>query len=162
MISCTFENGGEGKLRHTISTAIILDNKNNILLTRRSPKIREGGKWDLVGGFMERDETIEESVRREVMEETGYQLTKADLFTVIDNPFRKGSDWQNIGFVYVCRAGEKTGEADWESTEQKWFNLDNLPEKEEMAFDHLEIIHLYLKNRNFTPLKFLSYKQNGK
>jgi len=159
MITCTFEDGGAGKLRHVISTALILDGQK-ILLTKRTAKLREGGKWDLVGGFMNRDETVEESLRREVLEETGYQLISVELFTVIDYPYRKGSDWQNIGFVYVCKAGEKTGEADWESTEQKWFNLDNLPPKQDLAFDHSEIINLYLQNKNFTPLKLLSYKDS--
>lgn len=56
MITCTFEDGGRGKLRHAVVNAIILK-ENKILLVKRSPKITEGGKWGLVGGFMDRDET---------------------------------------------------------------------------------------------------------
>ncbi len=156
MIICTFEDGGKGKLRHAVVNAIILK-ENKILLVKRSPKITEGGKWGLVGGFMDRDETLEQALKREVFEEVGYRLKKVSFFTVIDNPNRKGSDWQNINFIYICQAGKKEGKADWESTEQEWFDLNNLPKEEQIAFDHFEIINLYLKNKNNTFPKLTSY-----
>ena len=156
MITCTFENKGKGNLRHVVVNAIILK-ENNILLVKRAKKLTEGEKWGLVGGFMERDETLEEGLVREVFEEVGYRLKKVSFFTVIDNPNRKGSDWQNINFIYICEAGKKEGKADWESTEQKWFDLDNLPREEEIAFDHLEIINLYLKHKNTSFPKLVNY-----
>ncbi len=156
MITCTFENKGKGNLRHVVVNAIILK-ENNILLVKRAKKLKEGEKWGLIGGFIERDETLEEGLIREVFEEVGYRLKKVSFFTVIDNPNRKGSDWQNINFIYICEAGEKEGKADWESTEQKWFDLDNLPREEEIAFDHLEIINLYLKYKNTSFPKLVNY-----
>lgn len=157
MITCTFEDGGEGKLRHVIVDALIIKDEK-ILLAKRSPKLfKEGGKWDLIGGFMDRDEDLEEALRREVLEEVGYKLKEIKLFTVINRPDREGSDWQNVAFFYVCAPAEKVGEMDWESTEVKWFDLNKIPSKEELAFDHYEIINLYLKNRNFTPIKLLNY-----
>ena len=151
MITCTFEDGGKGKLRHAVVNAIILK-ENNILLVKRAKKLTEGGRWGLVGGFMERDETLEQALRREVFEEVGYKLKKVNFFTVIDSPNRKGSDWQNINFIFVCEPGEREGKADWESTEQKWFDLNNLPKEAEIAFDHFEIINLYLKNNTLPKL----------
>ena len=157
MVNCTFENGNKASLRHVVIDAIIL-RQNSILMVKRSEKIIEGGKWGLVGGYVERDETLEQALLREVLEETGYSLKKQDFFTIIDNPKRKNEDRQNIAFVYVCEVGEKIGNPDWESTEQKWFELTNLPKEVEIAFDHLRIINLYLLNKG-NKHKLISYKK---
>ena len=40
-----------------------------ILLGKRSMKISNGGKYNLLGGFLGRDETTEQAVLREIKEE---------------------------------------------------------------------------------------------
>jgi 8-oxo-dGTP diphosphatase len=155
MITCVFEDGGKGQLRHVVVNALIIKD-NRLLLTKRSPKITEGNKWSLVGGFVDRDETLEEAIKREIFEETGYRTIEAKLFIVMDNPDRRNEDRQNVAFAYVCEIGEKEGKPDWESTEQEWFAFDSLPKEEEMAFDHLEVIQIYLKNMDFTTPLFIS------
>ncbi|OGD83704.1 hypothetical protein A2165_00420 [Candidatus Curtissbacteria bacterium RBG_13_40_7] len=146
MIKCTFENGGKGLLRHVIVDALILNSKNEILLVKRAEgKVLEGGKWAIVGGFVERDETLEQTVHREVLEETGWEIDNIRLLRIIDNPNRPNEDRQNIAFVYVCEAVKKIGEADDESTEQRWFSFKDLPPKDNFAFDHFEDIEFYLQ-----------------
>jgi hypothetical protein len=66
---------------------------------------------------------------------------------VNDNPNRPHEDRQNIDFIYIADAVEKTGEKDWESDDVQWFKLDNLPKSEEIAFDHEESINLYKEFR---------------
>jgi 8-oxo-dGTP diphosphatase len=141
MINCTFENGNKALLRHVVVDTLILK-EGKILLVKRSNKISEGGKWGLVGGFVERDETLEEAVARETKEETGWELKDIKFLGVIDNPDRN-EDRQNISMVHSATAIEKIGEGDWESDEQKWFDLNDLPEKSMLAFDHFEIISRY-------------------
>ena len=143
MITCKFENGNAALLRHVVVDALVLKN-DEILLVKRSHKLFEGGKWALVGGFVDRDETIQEAARREILEETGYEVDDITLFRIIDSPHRQGEDRQNISFVYFCKTLEKVGEADDESDEQRWFSLSALPPQEQMAFDHFTIIQLYL------------------
>ena len=126
MISCKFEDGDGANLRHAVIDAIIIKN-SQLLLVKRSKKLTQGGKWGLVGGFVERDETVKQTAYREVFEESGYRLKSAEFFTIIDTPNRRNEDRQNIAFVYVCKAGQKEGKPDWESTQQRWFDLDNLP-----------------------------------
>jgi 8-oxo-dGTP diphosphatase len=140
MIVCTFEDGGQAQLRHVVVDCLVLKD-DKIMLIKRSPKLLEGGKWGIVGGYMERDETIEQAAKREILEETGWQVDDLVLLTINDDPDRPGEDRQNISFVYYCQATEKTGEPDWESTEQRWFGWDELPD--ELAFDHAEMIELY-------------------
>lgn len=147
MISCTFEKGNEALLRHVVVDALVLRDER-ILLVKRADDLLEAGKWALVGGFVERDETLEQTVEREVFEETGYRVHDFLLLGMNANPDRPHEDRQNIAFVFVCIALEKEGEADDESTEQKWFDLEKLPPKEEIAFDHYKNIELYKKYRN--------------
>jgi ADP-ribose pyrophosphatase YjhB (NUDIX family) len=96
---------------------------------------------------MERDETAEQAAAREVLEETGWAVKDAYPLMVNSNPGRPGEDRQNVSFVFVFAAVEKTGEADWESDEVKWFPLDALPPSETIAFDHTRYIDLYLKSQ---------------
>lgn len=156
MIICTFEDGGKGNLRHAIVDVLVVKD-NKILMEKRSKNLVQGGKWGVIGGFVDRDETCEQAVSREVFEETGYRLKKITFFTIIDIPNRKNEERQNIAFVYICEPGEQEGEPDNESTEQKWFDLNALPNEEEIAFDHFEIINLYLKNKNSTSPKLIKY-----
>ena len=131
-------------MRHAVVDALVI-RSNEILLIKREKSLIEGGKGALAGGYVERDETIEQSLLREVYEETGWVVNNIKLLKIIDNPKRPGEDRQNIAFVYICQAVKKTGQADWESDEQKWFKLSELPQKSTMAFDHLEIIKDYFK-----------------
>lgn len=142
MIRCVFEDGGKGLLRHVVADTLVLKD-NKILLVKRTARLLEGGKWGVVGGYMERDETIAQAAEREVMEETGWKIKDLALLTIIDNPDRAKEDSQNVAFVYFCTATEKVGEPDWESDEQKWFGWGELPSTELLAFDHADHIKLY-------------------
>lgn len=142
MISCEFEDGGKASLRHVVVDTIVTKG-NQILLAKRASHLSSPGKYGLIGGFVDRDETATQAVAREILEETGYSSTVEFLFCIVDNPQRPQEDRQNIAFVYVARAGEKTGEPDNESKEIAWFDLDNLPPKESFAFDHYEDIERY-------------------
>lgn len=142
MITCAFENGNHGSLRHAVVDNLVLQD-DRILLVKRAPQLLEGGKWGLIGGFVDRDETIRQAAAREIMEETGYEVSDITLFRIIDAPDRKGEDRQNIAFVHLCVAGWQTGTPDWESTEVRWFPLSALPDEREFAFDHYSNIPLY-------------------
>lgn len=144
MIECIFENGNKAKLRHVVVDTLVLKDRK-ILLAKRHKKLSEPEKWGLAGGFVERDERIVEAAAREVLEETGWGVKNMTLMRVIDNPNRPAEERQNIAFVYFGTAVKKTGEADWESHEQKWFDLDDLPLESQIAFDHAENIQLYKK-----------------
>jgi len=146
VITCKFEDGGEAKLRHVVVDALVLKD-NKILLIKRTKKLLEGGKWGLLGGFVERDETLKEAVAREVMEESGYKIKNIELLTIKDNPDRPNENRQNIAFMFTCEALEKEGDSDWEVDDQKWFDLSDIPAKDEIAFDHYDIIKFYLDSK---------------
>ncbi|HSA83336.1 MAG TPA: NUDIX hydrolase [Patescibacteria group bacterium] len=147
MISCTFENGTQASppLRHVIIDAVIVDGEK-ILLVKRAPQLTGGNKWAFVGGFVQHNEFIKETLAREVTEETGHEVIDMTLFMINDNPSRN-EDRQNIAMIFICKVGNKIGEPDWENTEIKWFDFDNLPKKEEFAFDHYKMLQVFLQYR---------------
>jgi NAD+ diphosphatase len=64
-------------------TAILSNEKGQLLLTRRTDDPFKGW-WDLPGGFVDIGETLEDAIRRELVEETGLSaisLTYAGSFT---------------------------------------------------------------------------------
>jgi ADP-ribose pyrophosphatase YjhB (NUDIX family) len=142
VITCNFEDGNPAKLRHVVIDALVLKN-NKLLLVKRTGKLLEGNKWALPGGFVERDENLIQALKREVYEETGWEITDITLLTFNDSPDRPKEDRQNVSLVFFCKASRKTGKPDDESDDQQWFGFDELPSKELMAFDHAENITLY-------------------
>lgn len=142
MIKCKFENGNNSSLRHVVIDTLVLRDEK-ILLVKRNKDLLEGGKWALVGGYVERDETLTQAVEREVFEETGWKIKEIKLLRIVDSPNRRNEDRQNISFVYTCLALEKKGKADWESDRQQWFPIHSLPPDEQIAFDHLDSVVYY-------------------
>ena len=116
-----------------------------ILLVKRGGKWLEKGKWALPGGFLDMNETLEQAVLRELKEETGYTGKVIKLFQIVDNPRRRHEDRQNVALVYLVKPLKKVGGPDHEISEIKWFDLNKLPPKKQIAFDHLEMIKLYIK-----------------
>ncbi len=139
MIDCTFENGNKANLRHVVVDAICLKD-NQILLVKRSQKVLQTGKFALPGGFLNRDETADQAVIRELLEETGNSGKIVKLLQVLDNPNRENEDRQNVSFIYQIKVGEKVSDSDAEVDSIHWLNLNQLPKKEEFAFDHHNIL----------------------
>ncbi|HHJ09278.1 MAG TPA: NUDIX hydrolase [Bacteroidetes bacterium] len=102
------------------------------------------GKWALPGGFMDENEQLEDTARRELQEETGIVAGNMTFAGMFDKPDRDPRG-RTITAVYLTRlkkcvepvAGDDAGKA-------RWFPLDNLPE---LAFDHKEIIRTTIDKR---------------
>lgn len=146
MITCTFEDGGKGKLRHIVVHAIVeMDGK--LLLGKRTGDLLETGKWGLPGGFLNRDETAGQAAVRELKEETGWDSEVISVFRVNTRPDRPHEDRQNIAIDFLVKPLKKTGESDKESSKVEWIPVGELMPLDEFAFDHGESIGLYLQYR---------------
>lgn len=85
--------------------AIIRDVQGRILLQRRS----DYGDWGLPGGGMEPGESIEETMIREVLEETGLEVRQYELYTVYSGPRMKykypdGNEVVFVMFIFNTQA----------------------------------------------------------
>lgn len=158
MITCTFEDNGKTSLRHVTVNAIVTKN-NKILFGRRGLRngkpISEYGKWGLLGGYFDRDETLVQALKREVREESGWEIDELVLMRINDKPNRPKEDRQNVDFIYIARAITQIGTGDEEVAELRWFDMESLPPPETIAFDHGEAIHMYreyLNNKVTLPI----------
>ena len=140
MINCIFEDGGTGSKRHVTIDCLIVNEKNEVLLTRRGPHLSNPGKYTIPGGFLDRDENTGEGALRELREETGYTGEIISLFQITDTPNRANEDRQNVNFTYLVKivGGEEIENEEVETIE--WISEKDLPQDEEFAFDHRNII----------------------
>ena len=145
MITCTFENGNPAikGLRHVTVCVIALNEKNEVLLIRRSPQVPRGGFMSIPGGFLDRNETTAQAGLRELEEETGYRGEVQYLFQITDSPLRPKEDRQNVDFIYIVKITGGIERIDREVTEIRWATRETLPAEEEFAFDHRDIILSY-------------------
>jgi len=108
---------------------VFLHKDGRLLLQRR----RDDGTWADHGGCVEIGESMEDTARREVLEETGLTLGKLELLGVFSGPDRRhtypnGDQAYMIGVYYLCDDFTGTlAPQDDELTDLQWFALDALP-----------------------------------
>ena len=86
----------KGLWRRTVS-CWIMNEKGEVLLQKRTPnKKRNPNKWAKTGGQVDRRETVEEGIIREVKEEIGIEIPKNQI-KVVD--IHKSND-KNRRFAY--------------------------------------------------------------
>jgi NAD+ diphosphatase len=83
-----------------------------------------GNMHTIIAGFVEPGETLEECVRREVLEETGVHVTNIRYVASQPWPFPNSL---MMGFVADYESGETRAD-EKEIAKADWYDLDNLPE----------------------------------
>ena len=63
---------------HLVVQAIILNTKNEVLISKRAPFKKFGGMWECNGGSALKGETSLEGILREVKEELGIKFSKTE------------------------------------------------------------------------------------
>ncbi|QHA91853.1 NUDIX domain-containing protein [Bacillus sp. N1-1] len=69
---------GHEKVIMVVAGAMVFDTENRLLLQLRT----DSESWGLPGGFMDLNESVQETARREVLEETGLVLKEMSLFGI--------------------------------------------------------------------------------
>jgi 8-oxo-dGTP pyrophosphatase MutT (NUDIX family) len=67
-----------------VGVLALIERDGALLMERRS----DCGRWGLVGGVVEVEESLEDALRRETLEETGLVVTGEKLFAVFPGPSR--------------------------------------------------------------------------
>ena len=127
------------------AAAIIVNNNGQILLQSRA----DNDRWGLPGGCQELGERFEETIIREVKEETNLDITEEnlELIAVVSgnsrrNEYPNGDVVINNTVLYCVK--NYSGEIKWdkESKEIKFFDLNNLPENQ----NDPDLIEVYKKS----------------
>jgi ADP-ribose pyrophosphatase YjhB (NUDIX family) len=114
--------------RPVVGVGAVVFRDERVLLIRRAKPPR-AGEWSLPGGAQELGEGVLEAARREVREETGLELARVELLTVVDSIGRDEAGRVRWHYTLVDVWGEAApGEAraGGDAAEVAWFGLDEL------------------------------------
>ena len=141
-----------GELKHKFvllqdgAAAIIINKNGQILLQSRADR----NAWGLPGGCQELGERFQDTIIREVKEETNLDVNENDL-ELIDivsgasrrNEYPNGDVVINNTALYCIK--KYSGELKWdsESKEMRFFDLDNLPDNQHDP----DLIEVYRKSK---------------
>ncbi|MBE8994492.1 8-oxo-dGTP diphosphatase MutT [Microcystis aeruginosa] len=105
-----------------IGVAVIRDDRDLILIDRRLAKGLLGGFWEFPGGKIEGNETVQECIKREILEEIGIEIAVDSHLITIDHTY---SHFRVNLQVYNCRY--LSGEARAiECEEIRWVTIEEL------------------------------------
>ncbi|MDO4159387.1 MAG: NUDIX domain-containing protein [Prevotellaceae bacterium] len=107
--------------------AFITNSKGELLIERRKNEPAKG-TLDLPGGFADTLETAEESVVREVKEETGLVVSSVKYLFSLPNIYRySGLDVQTLDMFYECTVEDSTQlQAGDDASECMWVDLKDI------------------------------------
>jgi ADP-ribose pyrophosphatase YjhB (NUDIX family) len=115
--------------RRAAADAVLFDAQGRVLLQRRA----DFKVWGLPGGAVEVGENLEAAVRREVKEETGFDVEVVRLIGAYSEPadttvrYPGGDVVHYVSLTFECRIVGGRPQTDAESTGQAWFAADALP-----------------------------------
>ncbi len=104
--------------KHSVSVAgIVVRDDGRVLVIKRD----DNGHWEAPGGVLELDESFEAGVQREVLEETGIEVTVERLTGVYKN-LTHGI----VALVYRCRPAGGEPNATDEAREILWMTREEV------------------------------------
>lgn len=120
---------------HLVLVNAAVEKDGKILVSQRSwEETHEPGKWTIPGGKVERTPgnvwgVIEKTLKAEVMEETGVEITD-EVRLIADNTFIRSTGQHVIALVFLCRW--KSGEAKplEDTINVRWISEDELKDVE--------------------------------
>lgn len=125
------------RISPAIITAIIKDEK--ILMAKHSYGLKD--RYALIAGFLEAGETLEEAVKREVMEEVGIEVKDIKYFGSQPWPFPNSL---MIGFTANYAGGEIEVDGN-EIVDAKWFGVNEVSKFPSRISIASELVEWYLE-----------------
>jgi 8-oxo-dGTP pyrophosphatase MutT (NUDIX family) len=110
------------------ASVVVFDRDGRALMQRRA----DTGTWGFPGGSSELGDSLEDTARRELLEETGLHADDLEFVTVLSGAefffaYPNGDQIYNVGAVFVARAWHGELRMDAESLELRWFAPHQLP-----------------------------------
>ena len=114
-----------------IVTAAVIRKNEKVLITRRPPGSRDSGKWEFPGGKLDKNETPEECLRRELLEELNLKAKVNGIFRVLHHRY----DWGTVLLLfYECTPLDDNIE-NIQVAEHKFVSVDDLGNYEMLEAD---------------------------
>jgi 8-oxo-dGTP diphosphatase len=109
--------------------AMILNNEGKLFLSQRGPLSKnERGSWEFPGGSVEFGETLENALKREMLEEYGIRIEVNELLDVVDHILpEENQHWVSPTFICQITHGIPIILEPGKCSQIGWFSLDGLP-----------------------------------
>lgn len=123
--------------------SVVFCNANNqfkvLLIQRKNDPFKD--QWALPGGFVDEGEDLETAAKRELLEETGVEVSSMQQIQAFGDPGRDPRGHIiSIAFLSRIYCEEDIKPSD-DAKEVKWFEVEELHSMK-LAFDHDEIINV--------------------
>jgi len=107
-----------------------------LLIERGEPPFQ--GSWALPGGFVRKDESLDDSARRELLEETGVRdIYLEQLYTFGDPGRDPRTRVITVAYFAIIASDRQMLHASADAADAGWFSVTDLPK---LAFDHDRIV----------------------
>ena len=107
---------------------LVLIKNGKILLSRRANTGYQDGKYSMVAGHLENNETVYSATIREAKEEAGLVLHEEGL-KIVHVMHRQDVDREYIDFFVSSKTKEEPRNLEPKKCDQlSWFEIDNLPD----------------------------------
>jgi 8-oxo-dGTP pyrophosphatase MutT (NUDIX family) len=117
-------------MRSTRIITAFIKNNDKILILKRSDKVRSmKGLWSGVSGIIENDEIPTNRAKIEIFEEVGIKENKINLVKSVEkikisSPQYENHEWEVFPFLF--ETNETEIKLNWENSEYKWINVNEL------------------------------------
>ncbi len=115
-----------------------------LLVKRKNPPFE--GRWAIPGGFVEKDESLEDAAARELFEETHVEGVHIEQLYTFGAPNRAPRGRTITVAYFALVPGELAVQAGDDAAEAQWKSVYKLPS---MAFDHNQIVQYALKRLRY-------------
>ncbi len=123
--------------------AIIRNSENKILILKRDNTSFCEGCWNLPGGKVDFGDTAEDSVKKEIYEETKLKCTGANFLFYMNNLPNKLYNTHFLTLFFECECeGECEIDFNGESSDYCWIDKDELNDYK-LAFENDKAIERY-------------------
>lgn len=131
--------------------ACFIEHGNQVLFLHRAEHISQGGTWAIPGGKINNDETPEQAIRREIIEECKYELVNPIFMQVVYIRY-PDYDYEYYMFKEVTTVKPKIIIDSNESQDYTWLvrdEVDKLEELNKLIIDEMPCINLIYEDKEF-------------
>ena len=111
---------------------VVRDDEDRLLLARAAPMLTLRGRWFLPGGGVDHGERPEDSLRREIAEESGLTIVPGPLLDVLSDvrTLPDGTSLHTVRLIYEVSSwhGDLRPEVDGTTDDVAWFTLEEARE----------------------------------